>query len=395
MRGLFTTPDPADSYSGRISVSANGNDNGIVWSLNTSAVAPDRGASTGPTVLNAYDAVSLSQLYSSAWAGNRDTAGGAVKFSSPIVANGKVYVGTSGQLNVFSLFGIGGYDLESGADRSFAFDYNGSGKLDHLALYRPGTGTIWILKNNAGTFTPIYQQGDPGSGIGGYDLKSTADRVFPFDYDSSGRLDHLVLYRPGTGTIWILKNNAGSFTPVYQQGDPGSGIGGYDLKSVADLVFPFDYDGSGKLDHLVLYRPGTGTIWILKNNAGIFTAVYQQGDPGSGIGGYDLKSAADRIIPFDYDGSGKLDHLDLYRPGTGTIWILKNNAGSFTPVYQQGDPGSGIGGYDLKSAADRVIPFDYDGSGKLDHLVLFRPGASTISILKDSAGIFAQNYAAW
>jgi len=48
--------------------------------------------------------------------------------------------------------------------------------------------------------------GRPGSGIGGYDLASPADRVFAFDYTSSGKLDHLVLYRPGTGTIWILQN---------------------------------------------------------------------------------------------------------------------------------------------------------------------------------------------
>jgi hypothetical protein len=56
-----------------------------------------------------------------------------------------------------------------------------------------------------------------------------------------------------------------SFSPVYREGDPGKGIGGYDLKSPNDLAFAFDYDHSGKLDHLVLYRPGTGTIWILKN----------------------------------------------------------------------------------------------------------------------------------
>ncbi len=231
-------------------------------------------------------------------------------------------------------------------------------------------------------FAPVYAQGDPGSGIGGYDLKSSADQAFAFDYDGSGKLDHLALYRPGTGTIWILKNSGGNFTPVYAQGDPGSGIGGYDLKSSADQAFAFDYDGSGKLDHLALYRPGTGTIWILKNSGGNFTPVYAQGDPGSGIGGYDLKSSADQAFAFDYDGSGKLDHLALYRPGTGTIWILKNSGGNFTPVYAQGDPGNGIGGYDLKSSADRAFAFDYDGSGKLDHLALYRPGTGTIWILE-------------
>src|SRR5438128_890426 len=175
---------------------------------------------------------------------------------------------------------------------------------------------MWILKNSGGAFSAVYAQGDPGNGIGGYDLGSGTDRAFAFDYDSSGKIDHLALYRPGAGTIWILKNSRGNFGAVYEQGDPGSGIGGYDLRSTLDRAFAFDYDGSGKLDHLVLYRPGTGTIWILKNNGGAFSPVYAQGDPGSGIGGYDLKRASDQIFAFDYDGSSKLDHLVLYRPGT-------------------------------------------------------------------------------
>ncbi|WP_157634328.1 hypothetical protein, partial [Burkholderia ubonensis] len=69
----------------------------------------------------------------------------------------------------------------------------------------------------ASTYTPVFAQGDPGNGIGGYDLKSPADHAFAFDYDSSGKLDHLALYRPGTGTIWILKNTQGAFAPVYHQ----------------------------------------------------------------------------------------------------------------------------------------------------------------------------------
>ena len=157
-------------------------------------------------------------------------------------------------------YGIGGYDLWSPNDRAFAFDYNSSGKADHLVLYRPGYGTIYILENNGGTFTPVLLE---GSGIGGYDLQSPNDQAFAFDYNSSGKADHLVLYRPGYGTIWILRNDGGTFTPVYAEGSPGNGIGGYDLWSANDRAFAFDYNSSGKLDHLALYRPGTGTIWIL------------------------------------------------------------------------------------------------------------------------------------
>lgn len=106
--------------------------------------------------------------------------------------------------------------------------------------------------------SPVYEQ-DRGR-IAGYALKSSHDRAFAFDYDHSGKLDHLVLYRPGTGAIWILKNMNNTFVPVYQQDDPGTGIAGFDLKSVKDRAFVFDYDHSGKLDYLIFYRPGNGTI---------------------------------------------------------------------------------------------------------------------------------------
>lgn len=286
--------------------------------------------------------------------------------------------------------GIGDYDLRSGADRAFPFDYTGSGRADHLCFYRPGTGTFWILRNNFnGTFRAVYAQGDPGHGIGGYDLKSPADRAFAFDYDHSSRLDHIALYRPGTGTFWILKNENGNFRTVYAQGDPGKGIGGYDLKSPADRAFAFDYDHSGKLDHVALYRPGTGTIWILKHEADhSFRPVYQQGDPGHGIGGYDLKSPNDLVFAFDYKHSGRLDHIALYRPGTGTFWILQHKSDhTFDPVYAEGDPGNGIGGYDLKSTADRAMSFDKD------KLILCRPGRGAFFMLKNERGRFKAQFA--
>jgi len=283
--------------------------------------------------------------------------------------------------------GIGGYDLADPADRVFAFDYDPSGRPDHLVLYRPGQGTIWILANQAGVFSPVYHEGAPGNGIGDYDLADPADRVFAFDYDHSGRLDHLVLYRPGQGTIWILANHGGTFIPVYQEGAPGDGIGGYDLADPADRVLAFDYNHNGRLDHLVLYRPGHGTIWILGHKDKTWTRRYQSA-PGAGIGGYDLADPADRVLAFDYDGNGRLDHLVLFRPGHGTIWILANQNGNFTSVYQESG-GNGIGGYDLADPGDDIVAFDYEHNGRLDHLVPYRPGHETIWILEHTGPTFS------
>jgi hypothetical protein len=274
--------------------------------------------------------------------------------------------------------GIGGYDLASTADRMMAFDYDSSGKQDHLLLYRPGTGIIWILKNTGGRFAPVFAS---TVGIAGYGLDSPADRIIAFDYDSSGKMDHLLLYRAGTGMVWILKNASGTFSAVYAS---AGGIGGYNLASTADLIIPFDYNSSGKQDHLLLYRPGTGICWILQNVNGSFSMVYY-GGPGTGIGTYNLMSTADRIVTFDYNSTGKMDHLVLYRPGTGIFCIEQNNNGAFSMVIFTTN---GIGSYNLMSTSDQILAFDYSGTGKQDHLILFRPGTGIIWMLQEVNGAY-------
>ncbi|MET8863543.1 S1 family peptidase [Nonomuraea sp. NPDC004580] len=275
--------------------------------------------------------------------------------------------------------GFAGYDFDDARDQAVAFDYDHSGKQDHLLFYRPGGELATIVKRGAeGAWAPVFTS---TTGIGGYDLKNAADRIVPFDYEGTGKLDHLVVYRPGVGTIHILKHGSGTtFTPVFTS--THDGIGGFTLKDARDQVVAFDYEGTGKQDHLLLYRPGAQLVTIVKRGAGgAFTPVFTS---TTGIGGYDLRDDRDRIIAFDYDHSGKLDHLVLHRPGVEIAWILERGSGaSFRAVFHSS---TGIGGYDLKSSADQIIAYDYDGSGKLDHLLLYRPGSRTAWILAHEAG---------
>jgi hypothetical protein len=77
-------------------VSSDGAASGIVW-----AIQSDQYASGGPAILFALDAMTAVELYNSSQAGTRDQAGPAVKFTVPTVVNGKVYVGTANQVDVY------------------------------------------------------------------------------------------------------------------------------------------------------------------------------------------------------------------------------------------------------------------------------------------------------
>jgi hypothetical protein len=78
------------------SVSATGTSNGIVWALDNTSYCTPQSPGCGPTVLHAYNATSLTTDLWNSSTSPADTAGYAVKFTVPTVANGKVYVGTRG-----------------------------------------------------------------------------------------------------------------------------------------------------------------------------------------------------------------------------------------------------------------------------------------------------------
>jgi hypothetical protein len=83
-------------------ISSNGTNNAILWLIDSSGALATPNT---PAILRAYDPNSLSnEIYNSAMAAaSRDTAGPAVKFTVPTVANGKVYVGTQTELDIYGL----------------------------------------------------------------------------------------------------------------------------------------------------------------------------------------------------------------------------------------------------------------------------------------------------
>jgi hypothetical protein len=84
-------------------VSANGTGNGIVWAVDSSNYG-GMGPASAPAILHAFDATNVAnELYNTTQVQSRDVMGNAVKFVVPTIANGKVYVGTQTELDVYGL----------------------------------------------------------------------------------------------------------------------------------------------------------------------------------------------------------------------------------------------------------------------------------------------------
>jgi hypothetical protein len=85
------------------SISANGSKNGIVWAIQRmNGLEPP--ISTNPGILHAYDARDIAtELYNSNMNPTRDQAAPVNKFAVPTIVNGKVYVGTQTELDVYGL----------------------------------------------------------------------------------------------------------------------------------------------------------------------------------------------------------------------------------------------------------------------------------------------------
>jgi hypothetical protein len=96
---LLTSPAAQTSnsfgYPGTTpSISANGSQNAIVWAAENA----------NPAVLHAYNAATLTEIYNTNQASNgRDHFGAGNKYITPMIANGKVYVGTTTGVGVFGL----------------------------------------------------------------------------------------------------------------------------------------------------------------------------------------------------------------------------------------------------------------------------------------------------
>jgi hypothetical protein len=140
------------------SISANGTENAIVWAAEN----------TGTATLHAYDATNLAtELYNTNMAsGGRDQFGTGNKFIVPMIANGKVYVGTTSGIGVFGLFC-------SGALSANAHVVAGGG--GGTVTVTVPTGCNWTAQTNSSFISLTSSAGGTGNGSVSYTVAANTD----------------------------------------------------------------------------------------------------------------------------------------------------------------------------------------------------------------------------
>jgi len=309
----------ADSYTfpgATPVISANGTANAIMWAI-------DKGSNQ----LRAYDATNLTnELYTSAQAASGRDLISAVKFSSPIVADGRVYVGTNNSLAIFGILPppTSTPAAPSGLVGSASSPYQITLSWINNATNQAG---VKIEQSEDGTnFTEIGTVGVYGSSFTASGLQPGTQYVFRVRaYNSVGNSGY-----SATATV-ATPNSAGSnvidFSSGFTAGDPQLKLNG--AAKVTGSALQLTDGGNGQTSSAfgtTAVKIDSFTTWFsfqqLNASADGMTFTIQGFGPtalGSGGGGLGYggitQSAAVKIDLFSNAGEGS-NSTGLYTNGS-------------------------------------------------------------------------------
>jgi hypothetical protein len=285
--------------------------------------------------------------------------------------------------------------------RLIRYDIGDGNFSDCILAYDLGTGEVSLTQFSETGSTSVYtpQVGFPMDNgttlsVSQYFSDVTDDyaelggvHIIPFDATGDFHEDHLMLYIPGRGILYLIHYNGNG--TWHQDWYSNSGIGGYDLKGAGgyDKIITYDY-GNRVKDYLVCYRPGAGFVWFIKSNHGTgpngswsFSAQYA----ASGIGGYDMKGPTDQLVCIGGPQNGYMN-LAAFRPGYEYMWLIQHGGPGQNSFGGTWSSRSGFPGFNFTNAADRMV-VSYTAAGFSNlvtendfNMICYRPGAGISAI---------------
>lgn len=206
-----TSPTTGCGMPGSIlSLSANGNANGIIWA--SCVYTGDAVHDIVPGILRAYDANNLgTELWNSRMNQARDDLGNLAKYVPPTIANGKVYMATfSSTVNVYGILGTntlanGTYKMinrNSGLALDAAGQHTTNGTPIQQYTYNAGANQQWTVTGlGGGQYKIIGVQSGRALDVTG---QSTADGARIQLWDDNG----------GANQKWVITPTSGGYNTV-------------------------------------------------------------------------------------------------------------------------------------------------------------------------------------
>lgn len=211
-----------DHPGGILSLSSNGNTNGILWASTNTGAGDGNGAwhNTVPGILYAYDAGNMNLLWTSQQNAGRDSCSNFAKFTPPTITNGKVYLASfgtastaSGQLCVYgelpttNLIANGTYAIVSAYSGTAvddpAFSTANSTVMEIYTLNN-GKNQQWTVNNLGGNIITLT------NGTSGQLLEvtgaSTANSALVDQYPANGQTNQQWRVTAVNGTNYELVN---------------------------------------------------------------------------------------------------------------------------------------------------------------------------------------------
>lgn len=355
------------------SISANGSTAGIVWSIGRQEKLPIQPPSK-PAILFAYDATNVAKmLYSSAQAGTRDQAGLESKFMVPTIANGRVYIPTQSEVDVYGLFSQAApTPVVNLSSTSLSFNNQPLGStssVQSVTVSNAGNGTLAISSITAGgdfsfgstaTSCP-YSGGSVYAGV-----TCTIDVIFTPSQSGT---------RTGSVTV---SDNAGSGQSISLNGS-GSMVTDSLLLTRNDLVYSTayqnivlgDFNADGNQDILAL-SPASGSASVLTGNGdGTFNSASTTATGNNPVA----------AVTADFNGDGKLDAAVANSTDNTVAILLGNGDGTI----------SGGGPFTLLTtgkAPTAIVAGDWNGDAKQDLAVVNKTDGTVSIFLGNGNGSF-------
>jgi len=261
-------------------------------------------------------------------------------------------------------------------------DFNGDGMTDMCKIVgvRDATGQkdqieFHVTLNGLDT-TTVWRTATS------YNIQKIIGRAAAGDFNGDGKCDIAVMckYDDAPMQVHVFTSTGSSFNNC-KTWCAATTYGNYDADKVTGRFAAGDFNGDGKCDIAVMYKPDTAPIIIQTFVSTGSSFNCQAWYNGATIAGYDANKVTGRFVAGDFNGDGKCDIAAMYKYAASPMQVhVFTSTGSSFNGWKTWCAATTYGNYDADKVTGRFAAGDFNGDGKCDIAAMYNPDTAPIII---------------